>query len=80
MEQATSQFQVGVGDGAPGVGIGDKEIGDSLGPAQPPNHGLNFKKSLDGSLLAFLRRASHYANTLRFHPPCPLLHEDCGVF
>ena len=40
----------------------------------------DIKKSLDGSLLAFLRRASHNANTLRFHPPCPLLHEDCGVF
>ena len=40
MEQAASQLQVRVGDGALGVGFGDKKVCNSLGPAQSPHQGL----------------------------------------
>merc|ERR1711966_14453 len=39
LEQAPSQFQIGVGDGAVGVGIADEAAGDALGPLVPPHHG-----------------------------------------
>lgn len=39
VEEATSEFEVGVGDGATRVGVGDETIDDVLGPLETPCDG-----------------------------------------